>query len=80
MVSIATVTSKGQVTLPVAIRRALSINAGDKLTFTVEDDRVLVQPAADFLSLAGSVQVPPEVRGAPWADIKEQARLSRGRQ
>ena len=32
----ATVTSKGQVTLPKSLRESLSIRAGDKLEFTLE--------------------------------------------
>jgi antitoxin PrlF len=32
----ATVTSKGQVTLPKSLRESLSIRAGDKLEFTME--------------------------------------------
>jgi AbrB family looped-hinge helix DNA binding protein len=34
----ATVTSKGQVTLPVEVRRRLGISAGTRLEFTVKDD------------------------------------------
>jgi len=35
---IATVTSKGQVTLPAAIRSLLRLHAGDKLDFLVKED------------------------------------------
>ena len=79
MNSIATVTSKGQVTLPAKVRRALSIDAGDRLSFTLEDDHVIVRHAPDFLSLAGSIAVPPEVEGVPWAEIKLRAYRARGR-
>ena len=34
----ATVTSKGQVTIPQRIRRHLGLAEGDKLEFTMEDD------------------------------------------
>ena len=73
MASIATVTSKGQVTLPVAVRRALSISTGDRLEFTVETDHVVVRFAPDFLALAGTVDVPADVRGAPWRQIRKTA-------
>ena len=36
---IATLTSKGQVTLPKQIRNRLRLHAGDKLDFFVKDDR-----------------------------------------
>lgn len=39
----ATLTSKGQVTVPKSIRRALRVEAGDRLDFIVEDEgRVVV--------------------------------------
>ena len=34
----ATVTSKGQVTIPQPVRQHLHLEAGDKLEFTIEDD------------------------------------------
>lgn len=34
----ATVTSKGQVTIPQRVRRHLHLEEGDKLEFTIEDD------------------------------------------
>jgi antitoxin PrlF len=36
----ATVTSKGQVTIPVEIRRLLGVRTRDKVVFRVEDDQV----------------------------------------
>ena len=41
---LATVTSKGQVTIPKAIREALGIRQKDKLLFVLEDDRVVMTP------------------------------------
>lgn len=42
----ATVTSKGQVTIPQAIRRTLKVAAGDRLDFVVDaEGRVVVRPA-----------------------------------
>jgi AbrB family looped-hinge helix DNA binding protein len=38
-----TVTSKGQVTIPVEIRRILRVSPHDKVAFVVEGDRVLVK-------------------------------------
>ncbi len=34
----ATLTSKGQVTLPVVLRRLWDLDAGDKIDFTLQDD------------------------------------------
>lgn len=40
----ATVTSKGQITIPKAIREALRIKEKDRLLFFVEDDRLILIP------------------------------------
>ena len=37
----ATVTSKGQVTIPKTVRTALRIGAGDRISFVVRDDGVV---------------------------------------
>ena len=43
----ATITSKGQVTIPKAVRNSLHLKAGDKLEFIVnEDGRLLVRPVS----------------------------------
>lgn len=36
------ITRKGQVTIPVAIRRALSLKEGDKIAFEIEEDRIRI--------------------------------------
>lgn len=38
----ATLTSKGQITLPKAIRQALGVSSGNKVTFEIRDDEVVV--------------------------------------
>jgi len=42
--NMATVTTKGQVTIPKAIRRILNIHKSDRLLFVVEGDRLLLIP------------------------------------
>jgi AbrB family looped-hinge helix DNA binding protein len=56
----ATVTSKGQVTIPKAIRRALRLAEGDRLDFVVEKEgRVVVRAgAADISDLKGLLHRP----------------------
>lgn len=40
-----TLTSKGQMTLPQAVRNRLNLKAGDKLDVVVEDQRIILVPA-----------------------------------
>ena len=72
----ATVTSKGQITLPKAVREALGVHDGDRVVFRVLEDRAVVARSPSLLDLAGSVPVPVEVRGAPWPEIRRRARRS----
>lgn len=37
---VSVITRKGQITIPAEIRRAFSLNEGDKITFEVEEDRI----------------------------------------
>jgi AbrB family looped-hinge helix DNA binding protein len=41
-----TLTSKGQITLPIELRRRWGLHAGDQLDFSLEDDRVVVRKLA----------------------------------
>ena len=43
---LAKVTSKGQITIPVAIRRLLGIREGDKVLFVEEGDKVVLMNAS----------------------------------
>ena len=56
----ATITSKGQLTLPAAVRAALNVGAGDIVMFDIEPDGVHVRPehAEDrFKKFAGKYRV-----------------------
>lgn len=73
----AKVTAKGQVTIPVAVRRALDLNVGDEVIFEVDtevgESHAQMRKAADFLALAGSVPVPNKWVGADWPTLRAAA-------
>ena len=73
----ARLSSKGQVTVPRAVREALSLEEGDRLVFRVQGDRAILARTADLLALAGSVSVPAAKRGAPWAEVMAETRRQR---
>jgi len=55
----ATLTSKGQMTLPKEVRVRLGLRPGDRLQVTVTPDgRVLMTPAVPLASLAGILPKP----------------------
>ena len=78
----ARLTSKGQVTLPKAVREALGLHEGDQVVFRLEGNRAVLARTADLLDLAGAVHVPAGKRGTPWEEVRRQVRTTRapGRQ
>ncbi len=55
----ATITSKGQITIPSEIRKAMNLHSGDKINFIVEGDVVRFLPATKpITSLKGMVAKP----------------------
>jgi antitoxin PrlF len=73
----ARVTSKGQVTVPKAVRDALGIKQGDEVVFRVEGNRAVLARTTDFLTLAGTVKVPAVRRNAAWDDVIRKTRTAR---
>ena len=89
---IATMTAKGQITLPKSIRQALGVDVGAKLAFELHEDGQIVVSRADaehedpaigaFLDLlAGDIRAGRHVRAVPddlAQDMLEQARRDAG--
>ena len=73
----ARLSSKGQVTVPRAVREALSLEEGDRVVFRVEGQRAILTRTPDLLALAGSVSVPAAKRGTRWAEVLRQTRRTR---
>jgi antitoxin PrlF len=84
----AKITSKGQITIPATVRKAMGLEAGDRVVFRLEDGRALFQAekageegalsvelekVPDFFDLAGSVPVPADVDPADWPAQREAA-------
>ena len=70
----ARLSSKGQITIPRAVREALAIGAGDEILFRVEGDRAIIARTPDLLQLAGSVSVPAPKRGSAWDEVLRETR------
>ena len=75
-----TITSKGQITIPKAVRDELGLREGDRVAFRVlEDGKVIVEPETiDLLDLEGTLK--PRRRGVSLADMDEaiQAEAAKG--
>jgi antitoxin PrlF len=71
---VSTVTSKGQVTIPAAVRRHLGIGTKDKIAFVLEDNgevRLSLPRYPSIQSLRGIAGSLP--RPIPWQEVAEVA-------
>ena len=73
----ARVSSKGQITIPRAVREALGIKEGDEVLFRLEGQRAVMARTPNLLELAGSVDVPLEKRGTSWDRVLRETREAR---
>jgi antitoxin PrlF len=73
----AKVTSKGQVTVPKAVRDALGIKEGDEVVFRVQGNRAVLARTPAFLDLAGTIRVPAVKRSVAWDEVIRRTRTAR---
>ena len=73
----ARLSSKGQITVPKAVREALDLHEGDQVVFRVDGQRAALSRTPDLLDLAGSVATPAEKRGTPWSEVRRRSRADR---
>ncbi len=60
-----TVTRKGQITIPINIRRRLNLEEGDRIAVTLEGDQVLLRPAEGVVDqTAGMLKISREAISA----------------
>ena len=83
MTYVATISSKGQITLPADIRRSLHLQAGDKITIVKRNGMAEIKPSTynDELSeLRKQAEVHMKQNGtwgAPWEDVRAGADAAR---
>jgi AbrB family looped-hinge helix DNA binding protein len=67
---VSTITSKGQLTIPVEVRRMLGLKRGDKVVFQLEGREVRLAPADSRLA-AGYQSIPALGEARTWAQIEQ---------
>jgi antitoxin PrlF len=72
---VATITSKGQLTLPAAVRRQLGIDVGDKVAIVIEDEEGarLRRIEHDVRSVRGLIATPPGLESQDFDELIEEA-------
>ena len=75
---VSTISSKGQVTIPVEVRRRLGVGTHDKIAFVLADDgevRLAVPLYPTIASLRGAAG--SLARPVPWSELRDAAREER---
>ncbi len=72
-----TVTRKGQVTIPVRVRRRLGLQQGDRVAFVDEDDRIVLRPVQNDVRAAFGLVSPR--RSANLEQMRAAIRKRAGR-
>jgi len=75
----ARLSSKGQVTIPKAVRDALGVEEGDSVIFRIDGNLATLQRTPDFLELGGTLAAPATKKSASWDRVLEISRASRAK-
>lgn len=72
------ITSQGQINIPVKIRRQLGLSRSSKALISIENGKVTIEPVKDFLELKGSLKTnikatPRQIREAFEKYLAEEA-------
>jgi antitoxin PrlF len=77
--SISTITSKGQTTIPKDVRDRLNWRAGDRIEFIIRDDTVVIHAASrDVRDLKGFLPKPKKAVTLEQMDAAIRKRAARG--
>ena len=69
-----TVTSKGQTTLPAPIRRALHLKPGDRISYEIQGDAVVIRPQPGAMAVFGALKPPAGRTGVPIGQARAKSR------
>lgn len=72
-----TITSKGQTTLPAPIRRALHLKAGDRITYEIQGDSVVIRPQPGAMEVFGALKPPAGKSGVLFEEARAKSREAR---
>ncbi|MEA1935506.1 MAG: AbrB/MazE/SpoVT family DNA-binding domain-containing protein [Thermodesulfobacteriota bacterium] len=72
---IAVLTSKGQITVPKEVRKALNLKPSEKVIVVVEGDQAVIKPLkGNILDIGGSVKIPDNEKPVDFRKIREEVR------
>jgi AbrB family looped-hinge helix DNA binding protein len=72
---IALLTSKGQMTIPKEVRKALDLKPSGKIIIVVDGNQAILKPLkGNILDIGGSIQVPAGQKPVDFRKVREEVR------
>lgn len=68
-----TLTSRGQITIPKRIRKALHLEANDKITILLKNDTLILKPIkGNILDIGASIKIPRDEKPIEFKKVRKQ--------
>ncbi len=72
---ISVLTSKGQMTIPKEVRKALNLRPSEKVIIVVEGNRAILQPLkGNLLDIGGSVKITDREKPIEFKKVREEVK------
>jgi AbrB family looped-hinge helix DNA binding protein len=72
---VALLTSKGQVTIPKEVRKALNLKPSEKVIVIVEGNQAIIKPLrGNILDIGGSIKIPEKGKPADFHRVREEVK------
>lgn len=72
---IATLTSKGQMTIPKEVRKALNLKPSEKVIIVVEGDQAVIRPLrGNILDIGGSIRIPDKEKPMDFHKVRKETK------
>jgi len=72
---VAVLTSKGQMTIPKEVRKALNLKPAEKVIITVEGNHAVIKPVrGNILDIGGSIKISEKEKPVDFHRIREEVK------
>ena len=72
---ISVLSSKGQMTIPKEVRKALNLRPFEKVIIVVEGDQAIIKPLkGNLLDIGGSIKIPEKEKPINFKKVREQVK------
>jgi antitoxin PrlF len=72
---VAVLTSKGQMTIPKEVRKALNLKPSERVIITVEGNQAVIKPLrGNILDIGGSIKISGKGKSADFHKVREEVK------